>query len=45
MEHLLFHWDDIMEVLIDDLLTEEVNERNTIEAKFVGTHRESQETE
>jgi hypothetical protein len=45
MEHLLFHWDDIMEVLIDDLLTEEVNERNTIEAKFLGNAPESQETE
>jgi len=45
MEHLLFHWDDIMEVLIDDLLTEEVNERNAIEAKLLGTHLDSQETE
>lgn len=36
MEHLLFHWDDIMEVLIDELIAEEVSERNAIEAKMSG---------
>jgi hypothetical protein len=34
MEHLLFHWEDIVDVLLDELLTEEVNERNKIEAKL-----------
>lgn len=37
MEHLLFHWEDIMEVLLDELLTDEVNERNLIESKLMGT--------
>jgi hypothetical protein len=32
MEHLLFHWEDITELLIDELLEEEVAERNKIEA-------------
>lgn len=31
LEHILFHWDDIMEVLIDDLLEEEALELNNIE--------------
>lgn len=31
LEHILFHWDDIMEVLIDELLEEEVLELNQIE--------------
>ena len=43
MEHLLFHWEDIMEVLIEDLLTEEVNERNAIEAKLSGNTKDSQQ--
>ena len=38
MEHLLFHWEDIVDVLLDELLTEEVNERNQIEAKLQGKH-------
>jgi hypothetical protein len=36
MEHLLFHWEDIVDVLLDEILTEEVNERNQIEAKLHG---------
>jgi len=43
MEHLLFHWEDIVEVLIDDLITEEVNERNTIEAKLNGEQEYKEE--
>jgi hypothetical protein len=31
MEHLLFHWEDITELLIDDIIEEEVHERNIIE--------------
>ena len=31
MEHLFFHWEDITELLIDDLLEEEVHERNRLE--------------
>lgn len=31
MEHLLFHWEDIQELLIDDLIEEEVQARNHIE--------------
>jgi hypothetical protein len=38
MEHLLFHWEDIVDVLLDEILTEEVNERNQIEAKLHGHH-------
>ncbi len=33
MEHLLFHWEDIVDVLIDDLVEEEVRERNAIEER------------
>ena len=40
MEHLLFHWEDIVDVLLDELLTEEVNERNQIEAKLQGQHQQ-----
>lgn len=31
MEHILFHWDDIMACLIDELIQEEVVELNKIE--------------
>ena len=31
MEHIIFHWDDITDLLIDDLLEEEAQERNNIE--------------
>lgn len=41
MEHLLFHWEDIVDVLLDELLTEEVNERNQIEAKLQGQHQQA----
>ena len=44
MEHLLFHWEDIVDVLLDEILTEEVNERNQIEAKLHG-HYTAQQTE
>jgi hypothetical protein len=40
MEHLLFHWEDIVDVLLDELLAEEVNERNQIEAKLQGQHQQ-----
>ena len=39
MEHLLFHWEDIVDVLLDELITEEVNERNSIEAKLMWHER------
>ena len=44
MEHLLFHWEDIVDVLLDEILTEEVNERNQIEAKLHG-HYPAPQTE
>ncbi len=31
MEHLLLNWEDIVELLIEDILKEEVEERNQIE--------------
>ena len=31
LEHILFHWDDIIELLIDDLLEDEALELNNIE--------------
>ena len=31
LEHILFHWDDIVEGLIDDIIEEEVHELNKIE--------------
>lgn len=33
LEHILFHWDDIMEVLLEDILEEEVFEMNKIESQ------------
>jgi hypothetical protein len=38
MEHILFHWDDIVDLMVDELITEEVQERNAIEAKLMGHH-------
>jgi hypothetical protein len=35
MEHLLFHWDDITQVLVDELLEEEALERNRIELRHL----------
>ena len=32
MEHVFFHWEDITDLLIDDLIEEEVHERNRIES-------------
>lgn len=39
MEHLLFHWEDITDLLIDELIEDEVNERNRIEAALQGKTR------
>jgi hypothetical protein len=36
MEHLLFHWDDIVDLLVDELIEEEVKERNSIEKLLNG---------
>ena len=36
MEHILFHWDDIMVVLLDELIQEEVLELNRIESQSHG---------
>ena len=33
LEHILFHWDDIVAVLLDELIGEEVIEMNQIERK------------
>jgi hypothetical protein len=35
MEHIMFHWDDIVDLLVEELITEEVMERNNIEAKLM----------
>jgi hypothetical protein len=35
MEHLMFHWEDIVEVFLDELIQEEVTERNCIEDKLM----------
>lgn len=39
MEHLLFHWEDITDLLIDELIEDEANERNRIEAALQGRAR------
>ena len=36
MEHVLFHYEDIVDLLLDEMILEEVQERNTIEAKLEG---------
>jgi hypothetical protein len=36
MEHLLFHWDDIVDLLVDELIEDEVKERNNIEKMLNG---------
>lgn len=33
MEHIILHWDDIVELLFDELIHEEVQELNKIEFK------------
>ena len=33
MEHIVLHWDDIVELLFDELIHEEVQELNKIEFK------------
>jgi hypothetical protein len=35
MEHLLFHWDDIVDILMDELIEDEVKERNKIEQQMM----------
>ena len=35
MEHIMFHWDDIQELLFDELIEEEVLERNAVEMKII----------
>jgi hypothetical protein len=37
MEHLLFHWEDITDLLIDELIEEDVQERNKIESILSGS--------
>jgi hypothetical protein len=37
MEHLLFHWDDIVDLLVDELIEDEVNERNKLELMIAGS--------
>ena len=36
MEHILFHWEDIMACLVDELIEEEVLELNNIEKRRSG---------
>lgn len=43
MEHLLFHWDDIVDILVDELIEEEVKERNSIEKLLNGEQDEDEE--
>lgn len=44
LEHILFHWDDIMDVLIAELLEEEVLELNQIERMKSGHNSKPKET-
>lgn len=44
MEHLFFHWEDITDLLIDDLLEEEVHERNRLE-ELAATRSNEEEDE
>ena len=37
MEQIILRWDDIVELLLDDLVREEVHELNEIESKTHGT--------
>lgn len=34
MEHIILHWDDIVQLLLDELIHEEVQELNNIEWKL-----------
>ena len=36
MEHLLFHWEDIVDLLVDEMIEDEVKERNQIEHMIMG---------
>ena len=42
MEHLLFHWDDIVDLLVDEVIEEEVKERNSIEKLLNGEQEEDE---
>ena len=42
MEHLLFHWDDIVDLLVDEPIEEEVKERNSIEKLLNGEQEEDE---
>ena len=39
LEHILFHWDDIVETFINELLEEEVLELNNIEKMKKGENK------
>lgn len=43
MEHLLFHWDDIVDLLVDELIEDEVKERNNIERLLHGQGDDEEE--
>ena len=45
MEHILFHWEDIMACLVDELIEEEVLELNNIEKRRSGLDPEQQARE
>ena len=45
LEHILFHWDDIMACLVDELIEEEVLELNRIEQIRKGKDPFKQETD
>ena len=45
MEHILFHWEDIMACLVDELIEEEVLELNNIEKRRSGQDPEQQARE
>jgi hypothetical protein len=34
MEHIILHWDDIVQMLLDELIHEEVQELNSLEWKY-----------
>ena len=44
MEHIVLHWDDIVQMLLDELIHEEVQELNQIELKSTEGEREPPKT-
>ena len=36
LEHILLHWDDICECLVDEIIKEEVEELNALEMRKIG---------